>query len=62
MRHTLGLAAAVERALALPVADRLALGMRARAGVMARYTTAAMQAATLDVYRELARDPGREPP
>lgn len=47
------LAAAIERALGLPAADRLALGTRARAGVMARYTTAAMQAATLDVYREL---------
>ena len=56
------LAATIERALALPVADRLALGERARGWVRARYTTAAMQAATLDVYRELARDPRREPP
>ena len=47
------LAATIERALALPVADRLALGERARGWVRARYTTAAMQAATLDVYREL---------
>lgn len=47
------LAAAVEQALALPAADRLALGGRARAAVLARFTTARMQAATLDVYREL---------
>ena len=56
------LAAAIERALGLPPGERLGLGERARAGVRAHYTTAAMQAATLAVYRELARDPGREPP
>lgn len=47
------LAAAIDRVLALPAADRLALGERARAAVLARFTTARMQAATLDVYRDL---------
>ena len=47
------LAAALDRVLALPPQDRLALGARARAAVIARCTVAAMQAATLDVYREL---------
>ncbi|UFN49850.1 glycosyltransferase family 4 protein [Roseomonas sp. OT10] len=47
------LAAAIRRALALPPEARAALGIRARAAVLARYTTAAMQAATLNVYREL---------
>ncbi len=47
------LAAALDAALAMPPADRRAMGARARAGVLARYTTAAMQAATLEVYREL---------
>lgn len=47
------LAAAIDRALALPITDRLALGERARAAVLARFTTERMQAATLDVYREL---------
>lgn len=47
------LAAALDEILALPVEDRLALGARARAAVCAHYTVAAMQAATLDVYREL---------
>lgn len=47
------LAAAIDRALALPITDRLALSERARAAVLARFTMERMQAATLDVYREL---------
>jgi glycosyltransferase involved in cell wall biosynthesis len=47
------LAEGIAYVLALPEAERLALGARARAAVMENYTTAAMQAATLDVYREL---------
>jgi len=47
------LAAALDYALGLQPDDRRALGARARASVLAHYTTAAMQAATLDVYREL---------
>jgi len=47
------LAGAVARALALPSAERAAIGGRARAAVLARYTTRAMQEATLAVYREL---------
>ena len=47
------LAAALDRVLAMPLEDRRALGVRARAAVLARCTVAAMQAATLDVYREL---------
>ncbi len=47
------LAAALDRVLAMPQEDRYALGARARAAVLARSTVAAMQAATLDVYREL---------
>ncbi len=47
------LAAALNRVLGLPLEDRRALGARARAAVMARCTVAAMQDATLDVYREL---------
>lgn len=47
------LAAALDHALDMAPADRHALGERARASVCAHYTTGAMQAATLDVYREL---------
>ena len=47
------LAGAIRRALALPPDALAAIGAAARAAVLARYTTAAMQAATLDVYREL---------
>ncbi len=47
------LAAAIARALALPAAERAAMGERARTAVLARYTTRAMQEATLAVYREL---------
>jgi glycosyltransferase involved in cell wall biosynthesis len=47
------LAAAVDAALALPAAARAAMGEAGRALVLRDYTTAAMQARTLDVYREL---------
>lgn len=47
------LAAALDHALSLPPEQRHALGARARASVCAHYTVAAMQAATLDVYREV---------
>jgi glycosyltransferase involved in cell wall biosynthesis len=47
------LAATLARVLALPEAERAAVGARARAAVLARYTTRAMQEATLAVYREL---------
>ena len=47
------LAAALDRVLALGLEERQALGARARAAVLGRYTTARMQAATLDVYGEL---------
>ena len=47
------LAASILRALSGSSADREAMGERARESVLGRYTTAAMQTATLDVYREL---------
>jgi glycosyltransferase involved in cell wall biosynthesis len=47
------LAAMLDLALAMPDADRASMGAHARAEVQARYTVTAMQAATLDVYREL---------
>ena len=47
------LATLLDHALNMRPADRAALGERARASVSAHYTTAAMQAATLAVYREL---------
>ena len=47
------LAAALDHALSMQPGGRDALGERARASVCAHYTTAAMQAATLGVYREL---------
>ena len=47
------LAMTLDYALNMQPADRDALGQRARASVCAHYTTAAMQAATLEVYREL---------
>ncbi|WP_111396772.1 glycosyltransferase family 4 protein [Humitalea rosea] len=47
------LAAAIARVLAMPAEARAAMGASAREAVLAHYTTAAMQAATLDVYREL---------
>ena len=39
--------------LALLPAESAALGARARAAVLSGYTTEAMQAATIAVYREL---------
>ncbi len=47
------LAAAIDHVLALPEAERHALGARARASVLRSYTKQAMQEATLDVYEEL---------
>ncbi len=47
------LAAAIEQVLALSPEQRAAVGERARAAVLAGYTVGAMQAATLDVYREV---------
>ena len=47
------LAAALDHVLDLPEAERVAIGQRARAAVSAHYTVAAMQARTIDVYREL---------
>lgn len=47
------LAAMLARVLAMPEAEREAAGARARAAVLARYTTRAMQDATIAVYREL---------
>ena len=47
------LAAAIEHAIALPLEERQALGRRAREAVLERYTVAAMQQATLDVYGEV---------
>lgn len=47
------LAAAIGRALALQPWAREIMGERGRAAVLARYTTTAMEAATLRVYREL---------
>jgi glycosyltransferase involved in cell wall biosynthesis len=47
------LADAIGKALALLPAECAALGARARAAVLSGYTTEAMQAATIAVYREL---------
>ena len=47
------LADAIGKALALQPAESAALGARARAAVLSGYTTEAMQAATIAVYREL---------
>lgn len=47
------LGAALDRVLAMAPETRAALGARARAAVRARYTVAAMQAATIGVYREV---------
>ena len=47
------LAEAIEVALALTPDQRQVLGAYARHWVSQYYTTAGMQAATLDVYREL---------
>jgi len=47
------LADALARVLAMPLPLREAVGARARASVLADYSTAAMQRATIAVYREL---------
>jgi len=47
------LASAISQATSLTEADRQAMGQRARQAVLARFTTAAMQRATLNVYAEL---------
>ncbi len=47
------LAAALDRALALPPAARAAIGAAARMSVIRSYSLAAMQEATLTIYREL---------
>jgi glycosyltransferase involved in cell wall biosynthesis len=51
--HAAALAAAISSVLALPEVERGALGVRARASVLAHYTVAAMQQATLAVYDEV---------
>jgi glycosyltransferase involved in cell wall biosynthesis len=50
------LAAAIDAALALPQAERHALGQRARQAVQRGYTVRAMQDSTLDVYEEVLRN------
>ena len=47
------LAAALDAALDMPEEERAAMGDAARAAVSARYTVAAMQAATIGVYRDV---------
>jgi glycosyltransferase involved in cell wall biosynthesis len=47
------LAVALDAVLGLDDERRTELGARARESVMTRYTIAAMQAATIDVYREV---------
>ncbi len=49
------LASAISAALALPEAERRAMGARARASVLEHYTVAAMQQATMAVYDEVLR-------
>ena len=53
------LAAALLEVLRLSAAERAALGARARDSVCTHYTTAKMQQATLDVYRELMAQPSK---
>lgn len=47
------LAAALDRILAMPEAQRAAIGREARAAVIRGYSLAAMQAATLAIYRDV---------
>ena len=47
------LAEALQHTLSLDLAARRVIGQQARAAVLASFTTAAMQQATLDVYGEL---------
>ena len=53
------LTAALDRVLTLPVERRAAIGAAARAAVLARCTTVAMQQATLAAYRELLAAPAQ---
>lgn len=55
------LAAAIDRALALPPEERRALGQRARAAVLRGATVRAMQDATLDVYEAVLATGPRDP-
>ena len=52
------LALAIDTGLGLDASQRLAFGDAARASVHAHYATSRMQAATLNIYRELLA-PGR---
>jgi glycosyltransferase involved in cell wall biosynthesis len=56
------LAAALDAVLDMGAEARLAIGRAARASVEARYTVAAMQAATLAVYREVLEGVASGPP
>jgi glycosyltransferase involved in cell wall biosynthesis len=47
------LAAALDAVLDMDAAERATLGARARASVQRNYTVAAMQEATIAVYREV---------
>ena len=47
------LAAGLDAALAMSAEARAAMGAAARASVQAKYTTAMMQAATINVYRDV---------
>jgi glycosyltransferase involved in cell wall biosynthesis len=47
------LAAAIDQVLAASAAERRSVGIAARTSVLKTYTTAAMQRATIAVYREL---------
>jgi glycosyltransferase involved in cell wall biosynthesis len=49
------LAEVIAHALTMSTEDRAALGENARASVLAEFTTAAMQNATLNVYGEVLR-------
>ncbi len=51
------LAEAIALVLAMPETERRAMGARARASVLAQYTVAAMQQATLAVYEEVLGKP-----
>lgn len=57
-RDSAALAARLDAMLGLAAEERAALGARARAAVLARYTTPLMCAATLEVYREVLAERG----
>ena len=54
------LAAVLDKVLVMPLADRQAFGRRARVAVCAQFTVQAMQAATIEVYREVLMAPKAE--